>query len=671
MQLQGAAGMEELTIAILMLLAVACLGLLWWNATRLRKIEERYLAQVQSLTRRVFELEQLAGVREARPPVPASDPAEGLHKAAQTRAPRDWESLLGANWMNKAGVLITIIGLALFLAYAFTLIGPPGRVTLAAASSVAMLAAGVWLEPREAYAVFARGLIGGGWAGLYLTTYAAHGVEAARVIENPSTATFLLLAVSGCMLLHSLRYRSQTITGMAYFAVFASLALSPLSLFAVLALAPLAASLLFVTHRFSWPRLAIPAVAATYGLYLFHASRLESSSVWGGQAVLLVYWLLFEAYDVLDERQRLFPLNALGWVTLSWLTWNELRPGEIYQFFALATAVYLLSMMARIRLGRRRFEWPLTVAAVSAAAGLATEFTGATLTLFLLLEAEILYLAGLVWRHRWVRWLAGLAFGAATLGLLDYVGRSAPASGLIPWTKFSVVAVIEASLCYFNRAIGRSRAYGYLAAALLAAVVPKEFRAELIGVAWLGLAAALAAASLYWRLSDFRWQAYAAGGAATLSLFAVNGLHLALHSGEPHWAPQVIGVIFLYGVALLARRVSQIRSRERQALQTSAWISATVLLALLLKNVVPASGVTVAWGVQGVLTLAIGFFARSMQLRITGLAVLAVCTLKLFFYDLRNLETLPRILSFVLLGVIMIGASWVYTRYRERIARML
>jgi uncharacterized membrane protein len=123
---------------------------------------------------------------------------------------------------------------------------------------------------------------------------------------------------------------------------------------------------------------------------------------------------------------------------------------------------------------------------------------------------------------------------------------------------------------------------------------------------------------------------------------------------------------------LLAQQAaSQIGPRERQVLQASALVSGTVLLALLLKNLVPASSVTVAWGAQGVLTLAAGFFVRSMRLRITGLAVLAVCTLKLFFYDLRNLETLPRIMSFVLLGFIMIGASWVYTRYRERIAKML
>jgi uncharacterized membrane protein len=43
--------------------------------------------------------------------------------------------------------------------------------------------------------------------------------------------------------------------------------------------------------------------------------------------------------------------------------------------------------------------------------------------------------------------------------------------------------------------------------------------------------------------------------------------------------------------------------------------------------------------------------------------------LKLFFYDLRQLELPFRILSFLVLGVILIGVSFVYSRFRDRISR--
>jgi hypothetical protein len=47
---------------------------------------------------------------------------------------------------------------------------------------------------------------------------------------------------------------------------------------------------------------------------------------------------------------------------------------------------------------------------------------------------------------------------------------------------------------------------------------------------------------------------------------------------------------------------------------------------------------TVAWGAEAVVLLAAGFTLRDRVLRLSGLALFLICTLKLFFWDLRNLE---------------------------------
>jgi uncharacterized membrane protein len=57
--------------------------------------------------------------------------------------------------------------------------------------------------------------------------------------------------------------------------------------------------------------------------------------------------------------------------------------------------------------------------------------------------------------------------------------------------------------------------------------------------------------------------------------------------------------------------------------------------------------------------------------RLSGLFLFMVCVLKLFLYDLRQLETINRILSFIVLGVILVSVSWIYTRFRDRIQRYL
>jgi len=52
-------------------------------------------------------------------------------------------------------------------------------------------------------------------------------------------------------------------------------------------------------------------------------------------------------------------------------------------------------------------------------------------------------------------------------------------------------------------------------------------------------------------------------------------------------------------------------------------------------------------------------------------STLAVCTGKLFFWDLRNLDTLPRIVSFIVLGLLLVAVSWIYTRFRDQVQRIL
>jgi uncharacterized membrane protein len=66
-----------------------------------------------------------------------------------------------------------------------------------------------------------------------------------------------------------------------------------------------------------------------------------------------------------------------------------------------------------------------------------------------------------------------------------------------------------------------------------------------------------------------------------------------------------------------------------------------------------------------VVLLALGFGATERPLRLSGLAVLLLCILKLFVYDLSSLETISRIVSFIGLGVILLAVSWVYTRYKS------
>jgi uncharacterized membrane protein len=100
-------------------------------------------------------------------------------------------------------------------------------------------------------------------------------------------------------------------------------------------------------------------------------------------------------------------------------------------------------------------------------------------------------------------------------------------------------------------------------------------------------------------------------------------------------------------------------------------VAATLLLGVILFGRVSGGLLTVAWGCEGVALLGAGFLLGQRVLRLQGLVILLICILKLFFFDLNNLETLYRILSFVALGVILLGVSWIYTRFQDQIKKLL
>jgi uncharacterized membrane protein len=47
--------------------------------------------------------------------------------------------------------------------------------------------------------------------------------------------------------------------------------------------------------------------------------------------------------------------------------------------------------------------------------------------------------------------------------------------------------------------------------------------------------------------------------------------------------------------------------------------------------------------------------------------LLGVCLVKLLGYDALQLEALARIVSFMLLGAVLIAVSWIYTRFSTQL----
>lgn len=76
-------------------------------------------------------------------------------------------------------------------------------------------------------------------------------------------------------------------------------------------------------------------------------------------------------------------------------------------------------------------------------------------------------------------------------------------------------------------------------------------------------------------------------------------------------------------------------------------------------------GQSMLYAVYGALMIAAGAWRVNRQLRLLGLFVLAMTTIKVFLFDLSSLEQIYRVISFVVLGLILLLVSWHYQRRSE------
>jgi hypothetical protein len=218
------------------------------------------------------------------------------------------------------------------------------------------------------------------------------------------------------------------------------------------------------------------------------------------------------------------------------------------------------------------------------------------------------------------------------------------------------------------------RIYLYAPAILVFVLMRFELGRSLAVIGWALFGLALYRTGLRAKIADLRWQSFALAIAAFARCWATNFYIPGSLAGiRGRVLTGVIVVACLYAAQLLAPREPSEEAAgplDKHA-RTFYSLLASVLLAVLLFYEVSGSVLTVAWSVEALALLGAGFPLRDRLQRLSGLVLFMMCVLKLFFYDLRQLETVSRILSFIVLGALLVGVSWIYTRFRDRIQRYL
>jgi hypothetical protein len=216
------------------------------------------------------------------------------------------EETLGTNWLNKLGIIILVVGVALFGIYELGALGPLGKVAISYLTAIFLLVGGIYVEKNERYRLFGRTGIGGGWALLFFSTFGIYHVEAMRILPlNAAALTLdcaLMLLVAVAMALHTLRYRSQFVTGLAFLLGYTTVALSQDTVYSLSAGVFLAVGLVSIVLKMGWFELEVFGILSSYLNHLYWLYRILGINGAQGHAfpeyhaslaMLFFYWLTF------------------------------------------------------------------------------------------------------------------------------------------------------------------------------------------------------------------------------------------------------------------------------------------------------------------------------------------------------------------------------------------
>ena len=583
------------------------------------------------------------------------------------------EETFGSNWLNKLGIIILVIGVALFLIYQMRELGPPGKVTVGYTVSAAMLGAGLFFERREQWRILARAGIAGGWSLVYFTTYAMYHAPAAHVLASePADLALLLLAAAG-IVIHTLRYNSQVVTGLAFALAFTTVNLSRGTANSLIASAILAAGLAAVAVRRRWFEMELAGmVAAFFNHYLWlrpviepmHGRVHDFPGYAASAALLYGYWLIFRASYVLrhtdSRRQELVStiaavLNPALLILV--MGYQSVHPELAFQFFFGVGAVELI--LGQLPVTRRRRAAFVVLTALGSAllvAAFPCRYSGARLSVSWMVEAETLLLAGVLLREIVFR---RLGMAAALVAWIQMIGADAATVlgqriyGINGRSRFELALLfaIAAVVLYFNshwiprrwqdelatgleRLLFRRMSHmaGVLALAGAWIMWPHAWAA----VAWAALGMLLAVAGQRWQAPELSVDGVACAAAAVLRVLFVNLAATHTYQHLPWLTERLLTVALVVLILYAGSRWARLNVLAAAERIPSAYTWAGSLLAgTPAWYELRAVSVAPAWALLALVLLEAGIQRDSWHLRTQAYVGFGAAFARLFFVNLN------------------------------------
>jgi uncharacterized membrane protein len=528
-------------------------------------------------------------------------------RAPYTQSDSDLESRIGSHWLNRIGIAALLIGVSYFLKFAFdnNWIGPAGRVTIGLLAGIAMV---VWSERfrSKGYQAFSYSLKAVGIGAMYLSLWAAFQVYS---LIPSSVAFVMMLAVTAATAAMALAQDAQILAAFALTGGFSTpLLLSTgqnreIALFTYVAILDLA-TLALVRFK-PWRRLLVMSYAGTLLLY--------------------IGW-----YSSFYTRNQ---LNlTLGFATL------------FFAIFAIAPLITLqpdgeMALLASI---------PAVLAFVNAGVYFLQAYA-------MIEEVDKTYMA----------WFAlGLAAIYILLSRQVHSRELTPGASEILHFLHLAVAIGFITVAIPIRLDAHWITIGWFVEAGVLLWVANRIKSDFLnvfalGALVLGVVRLLAIDNFYTTqlIFNLRMATYA----VAVAVLGAVGWYASKREDDSARVVAAIAVVALNALALIAlsREIADFYSRQMVAVRPARGGFYPDFRRIEIERDFTYSAL---WMAYGAMLMIVGFLRRSAFVRWQALLLIAVTVGKVFVYDVSQLDRGYRIVSFIVLGVLLLAISFVYQR---------
>ena len=594
---------------------------------------------------------QPAGMRGAGG---GSIPLSGYASTHPPKPKKNWEEIIVTNWMAKASVLFVVLAIVYGLYSAWKIMTAGERILLAMVAGIAILLLGVFLEKRERYITLGRVCIGGGWATIFATTYAMRFFEAVRIIHSEALGLLLLFLVAAGMVIHTLRYRSQLVTGAAFLLAYSTVWVGhDNQIYSLSANALLSAGLVILVWYYNWFELEVLGMLAAYINHFYwlmpiieRAGQHNRFDQFNQSAAMLIfYWAIFRGSYLLrkvktDHEEKVSTvaalLNSLGLLSTMW--YQSVHPEWKFRFLlGLGIAELVLGQLPITRKRRMAFVILSTIGATLMVSAFPFRYApdSAQLSMLWLILAEAFFLAGIFAREVLFRYFGMLAGVVATMQIFYTQGLNA-SNDLHRAMVFGFAAILFyfnslVTPRYFKRLVTSDfelnclRTFSYIAGVMAFWAVLVGFPEAWVPVSWAALAFVLILAGAQLGNWDLCYQSYGFVAAAFLGMLAydIDLPHLPASHFNLRALRFVLVAAAFYLCAWKNHTLDRPWASAARAFHTSL---ASLLVAWLIWIEYPNSWMAVGWMVFALILASVERYGRLREFTVQSF-VLSVAVL--------------------------------------------